>query len=85
MHAGSQEVGQDPHRIGRLFSALGMGQIQGEPAGRSHMQPPALFVHPEPGFVIVDDPAGLQGRFDPLQYQGEGTGTLLTSGKHAGL
>jgi hypothetical protein len=49
------------------------------------MQPPALVVHPEAGFVIVDHPAGLQGRFDPHQHQAEGTGTLLTSSQSAGL
>ncbi len=49
------------------------------------MQPPPFFVDAETGFVIVHHQTRLQGRLDPLQNWGDGIGTLLTGGKHAGL
>ena len=54
MDTGSVEVGQDINRLQGITSALAMNGVVSEGLGRGRMHPPALPLHIEAGFIMVE-------------------------------
>src|SRR5205085_4301 len=71
MNARATKLGRHPNGVKRRPSSARMSGVVGESIRRADMDPPALFAHSHPSFILVDHARFHHSRFELRFHSGQ--------------